>query len=190
MSLILENHILEEVAQSLAAYLPDGELWEAAIIEGTNLNAVVLGLSGLLLDAETFTQVYASQFIPTNTDVFIEDWERALQIPDDCFDASGDRDTRRLHILIKLASLGVQTSDDFIALAGLLGFPDTTVESGIDAGIPEPEGQYTIVVSFAFTGNKFVLSFPIPFGSDQFSVLQCLFDKLIPANTVAIYGII
>ena len=192
MSLVIENRILEDVALSLAAYLPGGELWESAIIPGTNLNAVVLGMSGMLLDAETFLSVYSSEFIPLNTDIFIEDWEQALQIPDDCFPGPEEpiRANRRLHILVKLAALGVQTSDDFVNLAVIMGFVGTTVESGIDAGIPEPEGQFTIVVGFAFDENNFPLTFPIPFGSEQFTILECLFTKLKPDNCAIQFGLI
>jgi uncharacterized protein YmfQ (DUF2313 family) len=191
MSLIIDNKILEEVQASLAAYLPGGPLWESAIVPGTNLNAVLAGLSGLLLDVETFNQIYNSEFIPSSEGTnFLENWERALLIPDDCFpgDAEPDRSVRRLHVLVKLASLGVQTSDDFIRVAEILGFIGTEVLSGIDAGIPEPEGQFTIVVNFAFDGNNFPLTFPIPFGSEQFSILECLFTKLKPDNCAIEFG--
>ena len=75
MSLAIENRILDEVTESLAAYLPGGELWEAALVPGTNLNAVLLGLSGELLNVETFNQIYNSEFIPSSEGTsFLEDW--------------------------------------------------------------------------------------------------------------------
>jgi len=40
---------------------------------------------------------------------FLDEWERALGIPDDCFDLANTDDERRINILTKLAALGVQT---------------------------------------------------------------------------------
>jgi len=190
--LTIENKLLIETQESLAAYLPGGELWESALVPDTNLNALLLGLSGALLDVQNFMAVYNSEFIPSQPGTsFLEDWEQAVGIPDECFPGpeETDREIRRLHVLVKLASLGVQTSDDFVDLATILGFPGTTVESGIDAGIAEPEGQFTIVVTFPFSGNNFPLIFPVLFGSDQFAILECLFTKLKPDNCDIIFGI-
>jgi hypothetical protein len=192
MSLTIETKDLELVTQSLAAHLPGGLLWEGALIPGTNINALLKGLSGLLLDTEVFNQIYSTEFIPSGEGTsFLEDWERIVEIPGDgCFPgpAEPDRTVRRLHVLVKLASLGVQTADDFEALATSLGFPTVTVKSGIDEGIAEPEGQFTIFVRFPFTGNKFPLKFPIPFGTDEFGIIQCLFTKLAPDNCKVLYG--
>lgn len=215
MSLRVERHTLEEATDSLAAYLPGGPLWAGARSKpaldtaipgyalpgyavpgvdntdrGTKLYALLAGLSGLLLYAENFNYLYSSEFIPSAGGyAFLENWERALGIPDDCFPgpALADKETRRLHVLVKLASLGVQTRADFERLAELLGFVGTTVQSGIDAGLPEPEGQFTIVVNLPFTLAGFPLVFPIPFGTDEFEFLECLFLKLKPDNCAMVF---
>jgi hypothetical protein len=119
---------------------------------------------------------------------FVPEWESALGIPDDCFpgDTTGnDIDTRRTHILVKLAALGVQTSADFEALATTMGFPGTEVVSGEDAGIQPPDGRFTIVINYvAGTFDVFPLSFEIEFGNSETEILDCLFEKLKPANCV------
>ena len=193
MGLLIDNKILEEVQQSLAAYLPGGPLWEAAMVPGTNINAVMAGLSGLLLDTEVFNQVYNSEFIPSSDGTnFLENWEQAVSIPDSCFPGPDepDRSVRRLHVLVKLSSLGVQTSADFEALAVTLGFPTVTVTSGIDEGIPEPEGQYTIVVKLPDEGIGFVYTFPLPFLSTDQTIIECIFRKLKPDNCAVQFGTI
>lgn len=133
MSELIVRHTQDEMVASLAAFLPGGELFEGALIPGTNQHALLVGISGELLRAENFLFLYNSEFLPDQTTVFIEEWESALGIPDDCFPgpAESDVETRRLHILVKLASLGVQTSDDFENLATILGFPGTEVVSGV-----------------------------------------------------------
>lgn len=183
--MILRVPNLIEVHQSLAAYLPGGPLWEAGTIPGTNLNALLVGLSGAMLDIETFNYVYMTEFIPSSEGTnFLEDWERALAIPDECFPGpqQNDRRIRRLHVLLKMASLGVQTAADFTRLATLIGYPGTVVKSGIDAGIPEDDGQFTVVINLADEGIGFVYDFPIPFYSSQQTIVECLFRKLIPVN--------
>ena len=188
MTQFIKRHSIDELVQSLAAYLPGGEMFIAAWVAGTNQNDLLRGLCYSLLDAENYLQVFNSEFIPDNTNVFIDEWESALGIPDDCFPGADEPDLsiRRNHILVKLASLGVQTSADFVNLATILGFPDTTVISGVNEGItPISEARFTIVVGFpAPPSNIFPLNFPIPFGTTQFAILECLFTKLKPANCV------
>lgn len=133
MSDLITRHTKTEMISSLAAYLPGGELFESAYIPGSNFNALLAGLSGELLRAENFMFLYNSQFIPDETTVFIEEWESAVGIPDNCFtiSSSDTNEQRRLNILVKLASLGVQTVADFENLAVILGFPNTQVLPGI-----------------------------------------------------------
>lgn len=186
MTQFVESHTIEEMVKSIAAYFPGGELFTAALIKGTNLNDLLRGIGFSLLDAENFLKVYNSELIPDTGNAFIPEWESTLGIPDGCFPGSTepDIDVRRLHVLVKLASLGVQTSLDFINLATILGFPDILVESGIKFGItPLADARFTIVVSFPTPANNiFPLNFPIPFGAEAFAILECLFTRLKPAN--------
>lgn len=304
MNLLIDNKILDEVQKSLSDYLPNGPLWESALIPGTNLNAILRGYAGSFLELENFLHIYSTEFIPSTLGTsFLEDWERALLIPDGCFPGPDepDRAVRRLHVLVKLASLGIQTADDFERLATILGFPGTEVVSGVgsefesitngsfdadtdwtkgtgwtisggtankaagvgsdlsqdiasDSGklyvlnydisghtagtvtpdiggqdgvirssngsfqenitalavdtlfrleadsvfdgsidnvsvrgsLPLPDAVFTIVVKYPITTNKFPIKFPIIFGSAQFNILTCLFNKLKPVNTKVI----
>jgi len=188
MTQTIQSHTIEQMVKSMASYLPGGELFIAAHVSGTNQNDLLRGLGFSLLDAENFIAVYNSEFIPNNTSAFIEEWESALGIPDKCFPgpAEPSLSVRRNHILIKLASLGVQTGPDFVNLATILGFPNTVVDPGVNAGItPILTARFTIVVGFpAPPDNIFPLNFPIPFGTTAFAILECLFEQLKPANCV------
>ena len=134
MSNVIVRRTPEEMLLSMTRYLPGGELFEAAYVPGSNFNSLLAGLSGVLLDADNFIYLYNTQFIPDKTTVFIEEWESALGIPDDCFLISpGDtNESRRLNILVKLASLGVQTVNDFERLATIIGFDGVRVFPGMD----------------------------------------------------------
>jgi len=194
MSLTIQTKTREEVQRSLAAYLPGGPLWESAMVPGTNLNAVMAGLSGILLDVEVFNEVYSSEFIPSSQGTsFLEEWEDAVSIPDDCFPGQlePDRTVRRLHVIVKLALLGAQTADDFERIALILG---SVVEvSSLAENILPPysvpftpadlqESPFIIVVE----GDDIATAVPpysVPFDlSSSESILECLFKKIKPVN--------
>lgn len=192
MSLTVDNKILEEVQQSLVAYLPGGPLWESGFVPGTNLNAVMAGISGLLLDTEIFNQIYNSEFIPSAEGTsFLENWEQAVSIPDECFPgpAISSREDRRRHVLVKLASLGVQTADDFVQLASVFGITASVIP-GVEAGItPEEVAIYTILVELPVPEEvSFPLVFPILFNNVNQSIIQCLFTKLKPENCQILFA--
>ena len=132
MSQTITLHDIDQMVASLAAYLPGGELFEAKQISGSKTYDLLTGLCGQLLEAENFLALYNSEFIPDTTTVFIEEWESVVGIPDECFVdlESQTTDERRKNILVKLASLGVQTVADFQSLAEILGF-SATVSPGV-----------------------------------------------------------
>jgi uncharacterized protein YmfQ (DUF2313 family) len=188
----------EQYTDSLARYLPGGELFASKFKQSSNLRALLRGMAGELFRANGFLREYNGNIIPDTTVKFIEEWESALGIPDDCFKANGTTTERRRDILTKLASLGVQTRQDFIDLALTFGVT-VTVNSGIDEitfplifpivmFTTEQEARFTIIIRFTIQGdNKFPLTFPITFGSGEIAILECLFTKLKPANCDIIF---
>lgn len=182
----IECHDSEQHTNAIAAYLPNGPLFAAKIKAGTVFRQLLTGIAEEVLNAEAYLKELQDDFIPDTTVKFIEEWESVLGIPDDCFLATGDTDERRRDILIKLASLGVQTADDFVALAALFGIV-VTVESGKAVNQPpaasDKEQRFTIVVTFTVeAANQFPLTFPFTFGDEVIAIVECLFSKLKPAN--------
>ncbi len=116
----------QEQAQSLRAYMPSGRLFN-----GDNFKNWMLGLAGELIRATELIETYSQEIIPDNTVLLIDEWESALGIPDDCFPGTGAVAERRLHVLVKLASLGVQTAQDFIDLAALFGITVTVARAWV-----------------------------------------------------------
>ena len=123
--------------------------------------------------------------------MFIEEWEKALGIPDACFKATGDIDERRTHILTKLASLGIQTVADFVTLGAVFGIV-ITVEPLDEMSVPPipivyPDARFTIVI----TGANLQVGVPpydVPFTPvSNESTLICLFNKLKPSNCKLIF---
>lgn len=135
---------------------------------------------------------------PSGMVKLLPEWEKAVGIPDDCFPGTGTLDERRRHVFTKLASLGVQTSDDFEALALLFGVV-IQCQPGLEsplfpADLSAADARFTVVITFfvhetvSFT-YTFLDRDPPPgpedgllFVESQVVILECLFAKLIPAN--------
>jgi len=196
---MIVQHSKETHADALADYMPNGKLFEAKKINNSNFRQLLVGIASELFNAEGYLVTLDKEYLPDETVLFIEEWESAVGIPDDCFKISGTTDERRKNILIKLASLGVQTSDDFESLGDIFGV-DVTVNAGIDVGSTFPmtfpftffdsatDARFTIVVDFTVdASSRFPLTFPFTFGSEEISILECLFNKLKPANCNIIF---
>ena len=201
---------LEEQADSLAKYLPVGRAWSAKSIAGTVTRAILEGFAGELVRSAALVDEFRQEIVPDETTEFVGEWERAVGIPDGCFDGQGSVDDRRSDVLAKLASLGVQTAEDMRLLAlriyGLAvtvttpdvdpsaTFPYTFYPTGMadpggdlgrfTFGISERDSKFELIVSFDDLPStaRFTYTFPIPFGTREVAVLECLFGKLKPAN--------
>jgi uncharacterized protein YmfQ (DUF2313 family) len=185
-------------ADSLALYLPGGPLFSAKFIEGSNFRALLKGLARRLVQADGYIDELLTEYLPDTTNLFLDEWEFVLGIPDSCFDGSGTATERRTAILVKLSALGVQTQADFVALAAKFGV-SINVHPGIEVyntpslapGISftsEKQARFTIVVTYNLeSGQAFPYIYPIPFGTSEIAVLQCLFRKVKPANVQVIF---
>lgn len=181
----IECHSQTEHAKSLADYLPGGRVFGAKNLEESNLYKFVFGLAAESQRAEGYLKSLQQEFIPDETDIFLNEWENAVGIPDDCFNGLGTNDERRRDVLLKLASLGVQTEQDFTDLAALLG---VTVNI-IPAGTPGV-GVFPLPYPIPFlSAPRFttIVEYVGPIPAETLAVLECLFNKLKPANTLMIF---
>lgn len=177
---LFKKHTKEQHTDALASYLPSGPLFEGARYKDTNLRKLLKGFSAELSLVENFLRVIVQEYDITTTTLFIDEWEAALGIPDDCIPSkSEDIAQRRLNVLTKLAALGVQTVDDFEALAAIFGKVVT---------VTQDTTKYTIHINFVPTDlDVFPLTFPFTFGDKTISILECLFNDLKPANCAVVF---
>ena len=194
MPTLITQHTIEKHADALANYLPGGRLFEAGKVSGTKLRSVLLGLAKEFSTAEGYLKTISNEYDINTTTLFINEWESAVGIPDSCFKGDGTIEQRRSHVLVKLASLGIQTEEDFEELGSIIGIA-IVVTPGFEVSGVFPmtfpfiffdtiaESRFTIVVDFTVeAASKFTLTFPFTFGSDEIAILECLFLKLKPAN--------
>jgi len=187
------KHNIEEHADALADYMPNGRLFEAKKINNSNYRQLLRGIAEELFTAEGYLISLNDEYLPDQTTLFLSEWESALGIPDDCFPVSINNDDRRRNILVKLAALGVQTVNDFVELGIIFGI-NVTIQTGSEAASfpmsfpliffnTPSDSRFIIIIDFPLPGSGFfIYNFPIIFGEASQFILKCLFRKLAPAN--------
>lgn len=193
---LFKRRNIDQYTDSLAAYLPGGKLFASKSIQNSNFRKLLRGMAGELFRSNGLLIEYNQEILPDKTNKFLSEWESAVGIPDDCFTGTGTNDERRSDILVKLASLGVQTDRDFVNLAAVFGkevmvfplseraFPPYAVPF-LPVGFPE--ARFTIVVE-SETLLSSVPAYDVPFDlivGDP--IIECLFRKLKPANCEIIF---
>ena len=188
----------EQQAQAIANHMPGGLIFAAKNIDGTVIRKILKGFAIEFLKVDSLIALLRKDTVPDTTENFISEWEDALGIPDTCFKASGTNIERRRDIVVKLASLGLQTAPDFVELAAIFGV-EITAESGslhgVHGAIPtkiytggDVEARNTIVIRpTEAIGESFPYEFPITFGTAELATLECLFQKLKPANVNLVF---
>jgi len=198
---IFKDKSHDDVTESLVSFMPGGRPFLAARLTGTKLRALLAGLAVEALRAESLMNEITCEHDIRTTTLLIEEWERALGIPDCCFGTDETIEIRRLQVLTKLANMSVQTEQDLIDLAALFGFV-VEIIPGADrglfpfvAGFPiyffdQPaSARFTMFVNVITVDfpNAFTYTFPITFAPSVLRVLECLFNKLSPANVEIIF---
>lgn len=189
---------IEQYTDSLARYMPGGDLFASRNVADSTFRKLLQGLSGELFRCNGLIKEYFEQIIPDTTTKFVGEWESALGIPDDCFLGTGTLEERRLHVIVKLASLGVQTAQDFVDLALLFGITVTVTNGALHGTFPmefpivffdsSKDARFTIIVEFDEPNvDVFPYTFPITFGNTTLTIITCLFENLKPANTKVLF---
>lgn len=177
MTDLFDRRDVEQYANSLARYLPNDRLFASKFVDGSNLRSLLVGMATELFRANGELREYTNNILPDSTVLFIDEWESAVGIPDHCFSGAGSIEERRRDVLVKLASLGVQSVDDFQNLANMFDVT-TSVIPGEDFIVPVPFPKFTIIVQWIGVTEE---------QSAQINIISCLFEKLKPANVQILF---
>lgn len=198
MTKLFKDKDEEAQANSLAQFLPLGTVFDSKNETTSVLRKFLEGLSGELKRVYDGMNDLSADYDINNTIELLTRWESAVGIPDDCFLGIGTIEERRTHVLMKLAKMNVQTAQEFVTLGIALGFTDVQVFPLQDVSLPPysvpfipsslPPSRFTILV----TGSDIVTDLPpydVPFtpASENSSILQCVFEKVRPANVQTIF---
>ena len=195
--------IVQEITQAqqadiLAQYIRDDRLHQAKNKEGSNLRKVLIGLAEEFVRFRDKANLIYDDYSPGKTEQLITDWETQVGIPDDCFSNTGTLEERRTNILLKLAGINVSTEQQFKNLASLLGF-NIEVSNGIETStfpltlpfilLNQDEAPFTIIITLPASEQPAGLPLELPFTltSQAPEILECLFNKIKPAQCNLIF---
>jgi len=191
--------MLREITQTqqadiLAQYLRDDNLHEAKNREDSTLRKILIGLASEWLNFRSKINEVSNEYNPKTTTQLIDEWEQFVGIPDNCIPVASTIEQRRLNVLLKLAGINATTEKQFKNVASILGY-NIEVSNGVSTStfpltlpfllISEASAPFTIVITLpsSIKPSGFPLTFPFTLTSQQPAILDCLFNKLKPANT-------
>ena len=184
----------QQQANVLGQYLRDDDLHEAKNREDSVLRKVLVGLASEWLNFRSSLNDVVSEYNPNNTTSLIEEWEAFVGIPDSCISVASTLEKRRLNVLLKLAGINVSTAKQFKNVALILGY-SIEVSNGVDTLtfplrlpfllISQASAPFTMVITLpsSLKPAGFPLTLPFILTAGQPEILNCLFNKLKPANT-------
>jgi len=196
--MIIEKRTQQEQARILANYLRDDKLHEAKNQENSNLYKILIGLAEGWLDFRENANDVVDNYNINNSLLLIEEWEQMVGIPDNIFDISGDIETRKRNILLKLAGSKAETKEQFERIGKILGF-DIQVEPAFKYSrftytfpvllLNEGSSPFVILVNInkSLKPNGFSFKFTFKFSIDSADILKLFFNKIKPSNTIIIF---
>ena len=191
---MLKERTQPQQADTLAQYLRDDSLHEAKNRDDSTLRKILLGLASEWLNFRNKTNEVLSEYNPQKTTLLIQEWEQFVGIPDNCIAVASTIQQRRLNVLLKLAGINATTEKQFKNVASILGY-NIEVSNGVSTStfpltlpfllISEASAPFTIVITLpsSIKPSGFPLTLPFTLTSQQPAILDCLFNKLKPANT-------
>jgi len=195
---MIENRTQQEQARVLANYLRNDNLHEAKNKEESNLYKVLLGLAEGWLDFRENANDIIDNYNINNSLLLIDEWEKAVGIPDDVFSVASDIETRRKNVLLKIAGSKAETKEQFENIAQILGF-NIQVEPAFQYCkftytfpvllVSQGSKPFIIVVNIdkSFKPNGFPFTFTFKFSTSSVNILKLFFNKIKPSNTIIVF---
>ena len=185
---ISEQHFL------LASHAPKGKAWEAVFDPDDDFGKLFLGLAVEFYRFQVLEKKLYDEMDINKADELLIDWEKSVGLPNECFSTDVNQETRRKQVYAIFSKFGgVQKKEDFIRVAEFFGF-SISISTGTIGTVPlsfpilffstTKIAKHTIFVTLddPEISSDFPLPFPIPFSSGGKTFLQCIFDRLAPAN--------
>lgn len=207
MSTQFTVYTTEQEADILANKLPEGDLYAAKNIEGSDLRNLLKGLGGEFQRLESTLNYTINELFLGTTNDCITEFEADYGIPDANFTNQGTIAQRINNILIKIQARGTVTCEDYRKLGVLFGYSDITVIPLMDVlnappySVPFiPKSQFVITEQFiTFPQYVWVVqatnlipatpAYNVPFQPtfNPLSFIQSFFNSLKPSYTQFIW---
>lgn len=188
-----------EYKEQLKLLLPPGQAFPRE--PGTNIDALLDGLSIELVRADAHGTRLVGEANPISTSELLADWERVAGLPDKCAGTlERTLQGRRNALVAKLSSTGGQSPAYFISVAQALGYSISIEEfrpfraGRSEAGDSLTNGDWVFawrvrapsVTIIAFRAGRSAAGEPLrSWGSDA---LECKLNQLKPAHTILLFA--
>lgn len=194
----VQNNTEQEQANILAQYLRNDPLHAGKFIDGSNLRKLLIGLASGFIDFNNFLNLIVKEGDLNEANFLLTEWERTLGIPDDCLTNNGSLEERRRNLLLKLAGLQGTLIEQFEYVVNVLGYSGIEIKTAVEKStyplqypfpyFDEEQAPFIIYVILPpeLTPTTYPLTYPIQYNS-VITLLECIFDKLKPANVKIIY---
>lgn len=173
----------ETYRDQLRQLLPSGAAWPVA--QGSMLGRLLHGLAEELARVHGRTLALIQELDPRTTSEMIDDWERALGLPDPCANPPTGLAARRAEVVRKLTLTGNQSPQFFIDVAALYGFAITITEWYDADKFKWRVNAATTNVTY-FRAGAGAAGDPLAAWGNH--LLECVINKLKPAHTVAVFA--
>ena len=195
---MIESRTQQEQARVLANYLRNDNLHEAKNKEDSNLYKVLVGLAEGWLDFRENANDIIDNYNINNSLLLIEEWEKAVGIPDNVFSVASDIETRRKNVLLKIAGSKAETKEQFENIAQILGF-NIQVEPAFQYCkftykfpvllVSQGSRPFVIVINIdkSLKPNGFPFKFTFKFSTSPANNLKLFFNKIKPSNTIIVF---
>lgn len=182
--------------QQLVALLPPGPAWHAEY--QPELHALLQALAPELARVDARAQQLLNESFLDGFHELLPDWERVLDLPDECLGASGTVADRKAMVRLRLIELGGQTPAFYVQLAMRMGYPNARVHElraprfgrsrfGHDHfGTWSTQFMWVLDAGLRHTGgSRWGISvWGERFGGNPSDVLVCVIRRAAPAHTL------
>lgn len=193
---------IDEQAIMLAHHVPIGRVWSSAFDRNSNLGKLIRGLGIEFYRLQLQTQTISTEMDINKTTELIEECEKSVGIPDDCFSTNVSIEDRRIQVRQKFSNFGgVQKAEDFVRVADIFGFEVRVTPTGgqlgtfplvfpiliFDSARSATHTMFVEILNYSGSDIEFPLEFPIEFSSGGTRFLKCIFEVLASANVQVVF---
>lgn len=185
----------EDYYQQLVALLPPGPAWEVEY--QPELHALLQALAPELARVDARAQQLLNESFLDGFHELLPDWERVLDLPDECLGASGTVAERKAMVRMRLVELGGQTPAYYVQLAARLGYPNASVQElrasrcgrtrcGQHLGTWDAQFMWVLHAGERLAGGSRcgVMVCGERLGSNPSNALVCVIRRAAPAHTL------
>lgn len=182
--------------EQMQALLPRGRAWSRE--PGSILRRLLEALAGGLARLDDRAEVLLWEINPRLTAELIEEWERALDLPDRCSPSPPTLAARRAAVVSRLAVRSGTTPADMVQIAASLGYVatvrehDQTAAEAI-AGLDTSDGRWRYVWWLAVESAASVQHLDVlggvddPLASWGSAEMECRIRAAAPAHTHPVF---